>query len=89
MKNLMVAGTIIHAEIMIKWLKLDRKHWVPIRYGDVPKGRYWNAHLVRPTQGVNDEEYAWVQGVLKKAVLGRIIAMPHFLQKPPAAVDAA
>lgn len=89
MKSLMVAGTVMHAEIMIRWLRLDRRRWVPVKYGDQLKGKYWNAHLVRPTTGVSDEEYAWVQGVLKKAVLGRIIAMPHFRQKPPAAADAA
>jgi len=66
-----VAGSLAHANALIKWAGLDAEKCVPLVYGQEIRDAYERAVLVRPTEGVDPSAQAWICGTLLPQVADR------------------
>lgn len=76
MKSLVVAGTRLHAQAMIKWARLDPSIWHPVAYGEMMTGDFAYAKLVRPLNGVEEHHAAWVFDHLQPRIAKEITGLP-------------
>lgn len=59
MTNIVVAGNLVHARAMIRWLGLGND-WHPAVYGEDLLIRYQYAKVVRPLGGATDGHVDWI-----------------------------
>lgn len=69
-RNLIIADSRRHSEVMLYWLGLDPKRWYAAFYGEELKGTFLDCLIVRPSEGLTPDHVAWVCGIAKPRLLG-------------------
>lgn len=64
-KMIIVADTHVHANAMVKWLKLKPEDCKTYCYGDAMPKVTGQVHMVRPLAGPQDWHFDWIVGVIQ------------------------